>query len=157
MPTVGYDLRIPEDPSSLGSWDKRDLPRRSSILLSCPNALEFPQTSARIPLNGRGVYFLHAGDPVVYVGQSTANILTRIGQHIARMPDVDSYRFLPVEGDWPVLNFVESYWIHRLRPRYNHGPMKSGHYHAPLDYSMTMAILETYIRVHDLRYDLATC
>lgn len=62
-----------------------------------------------------GIYFLVSSGEIVYVGQSV-NILVRLGAHI-KEKEFDSIAYLPAEAH--ELDFVESYFIHALRPRLN--------------------------------------
>jgi hypothetical protein len=73
-----------------------------------------------------GVYFLVQDHRVVYVGQSV-NILTRIREH--RASKVFN-RFAYVACTKDELDFLESLYIHYLRPKYN-GEV-NGHVFAPL-------------------------
>lgn len=64
-----------------------------------------------------GVYFLHKGDDIVYVGQST-NVWGRVQVHIREgVKDFDSYSVLPCSEDR--LLRTELFYIYILQPKYN--------------------------------------
>lgn len=62
-----------------------------------------------------GVYFLIAGGEIVYVGQST-DVDSRVRQH-ALDKDFESYHY--IEVDQENLNYVESFYIIKLKPILN--------------------------------------
>lgn len=64
--------------------------------------------------NTVGVYFLIDGDEIVYVGQSI-NIMVRISTHNDKKFD----RYAYIACDKSSLDFLESIYIHFLRPRLN--------------------------------------
>lgn len=63
-----------------------------------------------------GVYFLFKGDDVVYVGQSV-NVFSRVASHKSGSKDFDGFTY--VQCDKRHLDFLESLYIHALRPRLN--------------------------------------
>jgi hypothetical protein len=72
-----------------------------------------------------GVYFLIAGDQIVYVGQSV-NVYSRIAQHSKLF---DRYAYIPCSVD--VMDRLESLYIHCFRPPLN-GNMNSVEKNAPI-------------------------
>tara|TARA_R110000823_G_scaffold66885_1_gene156227 strand:+ start:455 stop:1153 length:699 start_codon:yes stop_codon:yes gene_type:complete len=62
-----------------------------------------------------GVYFLVAGDEVVYVGQSVS-VGSRIRSHM-EAKEFDRWAYIPCDAG--ILDQLESLYIHTLRPRYN--------------------------------------
>lgn len=60
-----------------------------------------------------GVYFLVDNEEIVYVGQSV-NVYSRISQHVIKF---DKYAFVPCPVN--LLDRLESFYIHFLRPRSN--------------------------------------
>lgn len=82
-----------------------------------------------------GIYFLCDADVVVYVGQSV-NVVGRVHSHTDKQ--FDSVFYLACsQAD---LLQIESYWIDRLKPKYN----KSQPTTRPQDYSQ----LASYARKH---------
>jgi len=81
---------------------------------------------AHISKGGTGVYFLLQGKRVVYIGQ-TKNIKGRMQAHKEDKSKVfDNVRFIdgvPVD----LLDFVEAYYINKVKPKYNISlPMSAG-------------------------------
>jgi hypothetical protein len=74
-----------------------------------------------------GVYFLLDGDEVVYVGQST-HVYNRIPNHMDKV--FNRYAFVPC-GE-PMLDKLESLYIHCLRPRLNGDTKARDGKHAPI-------------------------
>lgn len=72
-----------------------------------------------------GVYFLIAGDQIVYVGQSV-NVYSRIAQHTKIF---DRYAYIPCAVD--VMDRLESLYIHCFRPPLN-GNMNLVEKNAPI-------------------------
>ena len=67
-----------------------------------------------------GIYFLLRSDEVVYVGQSRANVDTRLATHWSNQDkDWDRSAFLDVE-EW-FLDAIEQHFIDLLDPEYNGG------------------------------------
>jgi len=64
-----------------------------------------------------GIYFLIRDGEIVYVGQSTCNILERIVSHL-RNKDFDSFTVIHMTSDVD-LNAVEAAYVYALRPEYN--------------------------------------
>ena len=64
-----------------------------------------------------GIYFLIRDGEIVYVGQSTCNILAHITHHL-RDKDFDSFTVIHMTGDVD-LNAVEAAYVYALRPEYN--------------------------------------
>lgn len=64
-----------------------------------------------------GVYFLIAEGRVVYVGQAVC-VFSRVAQHAKTKGSFDSVSF--IECDACDLDVIESYWIHKLQPAWNH-------------------------------------
>ena len=62
-----------------------------------------------------GVYFLVAGNEVVYVGQSV-DVGSRVRQHVGAK-EFDCWAYIPC--DKRTLDALESLYIHVLRPQYN--------------------------------------
>ena len=60
-----------------------------------------------------GVYFLVENEEIVYVGQSV-NVYSRISQHVIKF---DKFAFVPCPVN--LLDRLESFYIHVLRPRSN--------------------------------------
>lgn len=82
-----------------------------------------------IPFNiASGVYFLVQNEEVVYVGQSV-NIYLRITQHGIKF---DKYAFVPCPVN--LLDRLESFYIHVLRPRLN-GDFNDQEKHAPIRFN----------------------
>jgi hypothetical protein len=91
-----------------------------------------------------GVYFLVAGDRVVYVGQSV-NIPGRIGTHGVNKK-FDRVAFVPCEEQH--LNILESLYIHILRPSLNGNSNSQGLKTAPIS-------MQEMLRYIGPAYDLA--
>ena len=70
-----------------------------------------------------GIYFLIDAGEIVYIGQST-NILDRVGSHFSEGKTFDRYYAVDVPKRY--LNEVESFLIHRFKPRDNRTPPMLG-------------------------------
>lgn len=62
------------------------------------------------------IYFLFSNDILVYVGQTTCDVIGRVVSH-SKEKQFDSYSFLPCPKEF--LNKMESYFIVRHSPKYN--------------------------------------
>jgi len=74
-----------------------------------------------------GLYFLIRQGRVVYVGQSTSNILARIAQHTFDK-EFDSFTVIPAPHDAD-LNEIEAAYIYQLEPHYNSSLPRNGRYY----------------------------
>ena len=73
---------------------------------------------ASIPVeNLVGVYFLIKNDEVVYVGQSSINILGRIAKHLRSNKEFDSFSYMRCDKE--DIDAMEAKYIAALIPRLN--------------------------------------
>ena len=82
-----------------------------------------------------GIYFLICQSRVVYVGQSV-NVFSRIGAHSNSGKEFDRFAFIPCKSEH--LDFLESLYIHLLRPALN-GTTTTGTVAAPLNLDKVLA------------------
>lgn len=73
---------------------------------------------AAVPLDNMvGIYFLIKDSEVVYVGQSTVNILGRVAKHIRNGKEFDSFSYM--RCDVEDIDAMEAKYITAFSPRLN--------------------------------------